>query len=64
MLSLRLHKERYEFQCDRSYNQQDMTKKNTPVKSLVCPTIVKWEIWVRDYVKCQHDHHHKKRDGF
>ena len=45
MLSLRLHKERYEFQCDRSYNQQDMTKKNTPVKSLVwessfffCPT--------------------------
>ena len=32
MHSLRFHKERYEFQCDRSDNQHEMTKKNTPVK--------------------------------
>ena len=32
MRSLRFHKERYEFQCDRSDNQHEMTKKNTPVK--------------------------------
>ena len=38
MRSLRFHKEKYEFQCDRSDNQHDMTKKNTPVKSLV------WEL--------------------
>ena len=46
MRSLRFHKERYEFQCDRSDNQHDMTKKNTPVKSL------RWE---SSFLSLSHD---------
>ena len=59
--SLRFHKERYEFKCDRSDNQHGMTKKNTPVKSLV---------WKSSFLslshdrEMSHDHNHKKRDGF
>ena len=30
MLRLRFHKERYEFQCDRSDNHHDMKKKKYP----------------------------------
>ena len=61
MRSLRFHKERYEFQCDRSDNQQDMTKK-VPRSRVSSGSQVFFSL--PHHREMSHDHNHKKRDRF